>query len=202
MSTSHAGSQKTLATLFDRMITGRRRVAAEHCCAAATRQGRQDRLPHKPAPFSLRPDREYPIDQLPMATENCGLSPSANPWSTAASVSREGGLREGSGLGQTGLPARAARFDGTGAPLGRWPVTELVPCETSKKSDYPAGNSRSCSTGDHRDHRLQASGAATQSRGKAIRTEVPAPQPSASRRKIKRQLAPGPAFRNRGRCEK
>ena len=127
------------------------------------------------------------------ATENGGLSSSANPWSAAADVSWQGGLREGRGLGQTGLPARADRFDGTGAPLGhRQPPTELVPCDTSKTPEYPAGTSRSCSTGDHRDHRLQAPGAVTQSRGKAIRTEMPAPQPSASRPKNRKTSRPKP----------
>ena len=71
-----------------------------------------------------------------------------------------------------------------------------------KKSEYPAGNSRSCSTGDHRDHPLQAPEAVTQSRGKAIRTERPAPRPSASRpQKTKKILAPDLAPRNRGRYE-
>ena len=135
-------------------------------------------------------DSECQNERLPLATENHELSSSANPWSAAAGQrSREGGPRAVRGLGQTGIPARATRFDGTGAPLGhRQSSIEQVPGETSKTSDYPAGNARSCSTSDHQDHRLQATGAVTQSRGTVIGTEMPAPQPSASRPKNKKTI--------------
>ena len=96
---------------------------------------------------------------------------------------------------QPGSTARTHR-----SATGRSSI-EQVPCDTSRTSDYQAGNSRSCLTGDHRDHRLQAAGAAVQSRGKAIRTEMPAPQPSTSRSKSKRTICPGLAPRNRRRPE-
>ena len=71
--------------------------------------------------------------------------------------------------------------NGQGAPA----TGNYLPCwchaKPRRNPDAQPATRDLASTGHYRDHRFQSPEAVTHSRGKAIRTEMPAPQPSASR---------------------